>query len=98
MIWLDDAHLLGDGDELVGWDPAVLGVMPTGQRLHVHDPPGPDVGDGVVHHAQLGPALEGVRQQTAEHEDPLHALVVLHRVELVTLRRSLATYMAMSAR
>lgn len=61
---------------------AVHGVVPAGQRLDLDDGAGPDVGDGLVHHAQLRPALEGMGQQAAQHEPAAHALVVFDRIHL----------------
>ncbi len=78
----DEAHLLGDRDEFVRRDRAVLRVVPPGQRFDLHDLTSADVGDGVVHHAELGPRLERMGQKSAQHEPPAHALVVLHRVQL----------------
>ena len=78
----DQAHLLGDPDELLRWDEPLHRVVPAAERLDVGDVAGLDVPDRLVHQAELGPGLERVRQEAAEHEQALHALVVLHRVDL----------------
>ena len=78
----DQAHLLGDRDELLRRDEPLLRVVPTAQGLHVRDVAGPDVPDRLVHQAELRPGLERVRQEATEHEPALHALVVLDRVHL----------------
>ncbi len=62
---VDHAHLLGDGDELVGGDRAVFGVMPPRQRLHLDDLAAPDIGDRLIHHAQLRLRLECLGEQAA---------------------------------
>ena len=57
-------------------------MVPAAQGLDVGDVAGPDVPDRLVHQAELRAGLEGVGQQAAEHEQALHALVVLDRVDL----------------
>ncbi len=57
-------------------------MVPATECLDVGDLPGLDVADGLVHEAELSPGLERVRQEAAEHEQALHALVVLDRVHL----------------
>ena len=57
-------------------------MLPTGQRFDLLNLSRLDVGDRLVHHAELTLVLESVGQQTAEHQPPLHALVVFNRVQL----------------
>ena len=78
----DQAHLLGDPDELLRRDEPLLRVVPAAEGLDVRDLPGLDVPDRLVHQAELRPGLERVREEAAEHEPALHALVVLDRVHL----------------
>ncbi len=78
----DDTHLFGDGDELVRGNRTLFGMIPAGERLDLGDLVGADVPNGVVHDAQLGVGLEGVREQASEQQRSAHALVVLDRVHL----------------
>ncbi len=78
----DEAHLLRDRDELVGWNLAVHGMEPARQRLDTDHLSGDQAGDRLVHHAQLLAAGEGLRQVASEEELALHALIVLGQVQL----------------
>ena len=77
----DEAQLLGDPMNSSGGI-APCGILPTGQRFDLLNLTRQDVGDRLVHHAELTLVLKSVGQQTAEHEPPLHALVVFNRVQL----------------
>ena len=73
----DQAHLLGDPDELLVGDRTLHGMVPADEGLDLHDLAGPDVRDRLVHQAQLRPRLKSLGQETTEHEPAVHALVLL---------------------
>ena len=58
------------------------GVVPPHQRFDPGDLAGPDVGDGLIHHAEFPACLEGVFQLAPDLHPSRHGAVVLARVEL----------------
>jgi hypothetical protein len=68
---VDEVGLLGEGNELVGWDVAVAGVVPAQECFGADHPPAApaDVVDTLVVHFEFA-ARDGVAQVAVQPGDP----------------------------
>jgi hypothetical protein len=93
---LEQAHLLGGGDEVVGEDEPAVGVVPAQQRLHGGETAAGELHDRLVVEDELG--LGDRPPQPRRQRQALERVVGDLRVDVEAARpRRLLWYIAMSA-